>query len=88
MARVAPRAECDLATGQVRQVSARGSAEVVAFEPERARRKLVRYLGGDEDTWDARFRVDYLHEPEQATRLVRMVPDRMSASDFSFSPGS
>src|SRR5699024_5006585 len=35
--------ECDLATGEVRQVTARGQAEVMAFVPDRARRKLVRY---------------------------------------------
>jgi nitroimidazol reductase NimA-like FMN-containing flavoprotein (pyridoxamine 5'-phosphate oxidase superfamily) len=80
--------DCDLVTGEVRQVAAHGEAEVVAFDPERARRKLVRYLGPDEASWDARFHIDYLSEQAQATRLVRLFPARMAAHDLSFSPSS
>lgn len=37
--------ECNLATGLVRQVIARGRAEVLPFDVPRGRRKLTRYLG-------------------------------------------
>ncbi len=80
--------DCDLATGEVRQVTARGDAEVVPFEPELARRKLARYLGEDEAAWDARFRVERLSEPEHATRLIRLVPEHMAAQDPSFIPSA
>jgi len=76
---------CDLRTGEVRQVTARGDAVVVHFDPERARRKLVRYLGPNEDNWDPRFSVRYLSDPDQATRLVRLAPTQLTATDLSFS---
>jgi nitroimidazol reductase NimA-like FMN-containing flavoprotein (pyridoxamine 5'-phosphate oxidase superfamily) len=76
---------CDLRTGEVRQVSARGDGAVVPFDPERARRKLARYLGPDESRWDVRFSVRYLTEPDQKTRLVRLAPQRLTARDLSFS---
>ena len=47
---------CDLATGLVRQVIARGAAEILPFDVARGRRKLTRYLGADESKWDSRFR--------------------------------
>lgn len=79
--------ECDLATGEVRQVIARGSAEVVPFDVERGRRKLGRYLGEDEAHWDERF-VRYLHgDPqEDGTVWVRLRPDRLTAQDLSYVP--
>lgn len=40
--------ECNLATGLVRQVIARGRAEVLPFDVPRGRRKLTRYLGADQ----------------------------------------
>jgi len=76
---------CDLGTGEVRQVTARGDGVVVSFDPERARRKLVRYLGPREDDWDPRFSVRHLSASEQATRLVRLAPTRLTATDLSFS---
>lgn len=79
---------CDLDNGEVRQVAARGTAEVVAFDPDRARRKLIRYLGPDETRWDDRFRLDYLTEPDAETRLVHLVPERLSSRDLSYSTGS
>lgn len=69
---------CDLATLTVLQVSARGKAEVVAFDEARAKRKLVRYLGDDEETWPIDFR-EFGHD----TRFVRFVPDRLTATDLS-----
>lgn len=76
---------CDLTTGEVRQVTARGDGEVVPFDPERARRKLVRYLGPDEARWDSRFSGRYLSDPDQGTRLVRLVPSQLTAKDLSYS---
>jgi nitroimidazol reductase NimA-like FMN-containing flavoprotein (pyridoxamine 5'-phosphate oxidase superfamily) len=76
---------CDLATGEVLQVVMRGRAEVVAFDADRARRKLRRYLGPDEATWDPRFAVSTLVEEDDAA-LVRLVPDRLVTRDLSFVP--
>ncbi len=78
--------ECDLATGLVRQVIARGRAELVAFDVPRGRRKLVRYPGADEALWDARF-VHYLHDgpSERGTMWLRLVPDSLTAKDLSYS---
>ncbi|MFF9803950.1 hypothetical protein ACF1G5_02270 [Streptomyces coeruleorubidus] len=53
--------ECDPATGLVRQVIARGRAELPPFDVERGRRKLVRCPGADEERWDERF-VHYLYD--------------------------
>ena len=77
---------CDLDSGTVRQVSARGNAELLAFDPDRARRKLVRYLGPDESTWDARFQIEAL-ATDPSTRLVRLRPQRLIARDLSFRRG-
>lgn len=76
---------CDLSTGEVRQVTARGKAVVVAFDPERARRKLARYLGPNEQGWDERFG-PYLSDPDAQLGLVQLVPDRLTARDLSFTP--
>lgn len=74
---------CDLVTGEVLQVIARGRAEVVPLDAGRARRKLARYLGPDEGTWDARF-TGTLDDP--SSRLVRLRPRSMRARDLSFAP--
>ncbi|TPQ19306.1 pyridoxamine 5'-phosphate oxidase family protein [Streptomyces sporangiiformans] len=81
--------ECDLATGRVRQVIARGRAELVPFDVARGRRKLVRYLGADESLWDARF-VHYLHDDpgERGTMWLRLVPTSLTAQDLSYSVAS
>ncbi|WP_308377862.1 pyridoxamine 5'-phosphate oxidase family protein [Streptomyces sp. ISL-98] len=81
--------ECDVATGAVRQVTARGRAELVPFDVPRGRRKLVRYLGMDESQWDKRF-LDYLHEdPEQrGTTWLRLTPSSLNAQDLSYSVAS
>jgi nitroimidazol reductase NimA-like FMN-containing flavoprotein (pyridoxamine 5'-phosphate oxidase superfamily) len=76
---------CDLRSGEVLQVVARGAAEVVAFDPDRARRKLSRYLGPDESTWDPeRFLVGTFDDP--SARLVRLAPRRLRARDLSYAP--
>ncbi|MEU0384614.1 pyridoxamine 5'-phosphate oxidase family protein [Streptomyces chartreusis] len=77
--------ECDLATGLVRQVIARGRAELVPFCVERGRRKLVRYLGADEERWDERF-VHYLYDDpaRRGTVLLRLEPVSLVAHDLSY----
>ena len=77
--------ECDLVTGTVRQVIARGQAELVPFDVPRGRRKLARYLGPDESRWDQRFR-RYLHDDPAArgTVWLRLRPARLTATDLSY----
>lgn len=76
---------CDLMTGETRQVSARGAAELVPFDVDRTCRKLRRYLGPDQHTWDPRFGT-YLTAGD--ARLVRLAPDRLVAHDLSFRPSA
>ncbi|MGW0736911.1 pyridoxamine 5'-phosphate oxidase family protein [Streptomyces sp. NPDC002851] len=77
--------ECDLGAGLVRQVTARGRAELLPFDAERGWRKLSRYLGTDESRWDPRF-VRYLRaDPEElGTRWLRLVPEALNAKDLSY----
>lgn len=75
---------CDLYTGEVVQLRARGLAEVVAYDRGRAYRKLSRYLGPDPATWDPRFALADLGSAE--SRFVRLHPDRLVAVDLSFQP--
>ncbi len=82
---------CDTGTGLVRQVTARGRAELLPFDVPRGRRKLVRYLGPDETSWDPRF-VHYLHDDpaERGTAWLRLAPASLTALDLSYSaaPGA
>jgi nitroimidazol reductase NimA-like FMN-containing flavoprotein (pyridoxamine 5'-phosphate oxidase superfamily) len=73
---------CDLTTGEVLQVTAQGTAEVVPFDPDRARRKLTRYLGADEAVWDERLRAGTFEDP--SVRFVRLAPRTLRARDLSF----
>jgi hypothetical protein len=73
---------CELDSGLVRQVVASGDAELRPFDVARGRRKLVRYLGADEERWDSRFRA-YLHG-EPGTIWVRLRPSRLVAKDLSY----
>ncbi|MCF1593691.1 pyridoxamine 5'-phosphate oxidase family protein [Streptomyces muensis] len=77
--------ECDPATGLVRQVIARGRAELVSFDVPRGRRKLARYLGADEARWDARF-VRYLYDDpaERGTVWLRLEPVSLNVQDLSY----
>jgi nitroimidazol reductase NimA-like FMN-containing flavoprotein (pyridoxamine 5'-phosphate oxidase superfamily) len=75
---------CELESGQVRVVQARGPADVVPLDKGRAIRKLSRYLGPDEERWDPRFPNALYEDP--TTRLVRMAPRRIRAWDRSFRP--
>lgn len=76
---------CDVLTGRVQQIIARGTAELTAFDSGRGRRMLVRYLGNDEDSWDPRFRA-YLHDnpSQRGTLWMRMRPDSLTATDLSY----
>jgi hypothetical protein len=78
--------ECDLATGVVRQVIARGRGELVPFDVPRGRRKLVRYLGADEHRWDERFR-RYLYDDPQSrgTVWLRVSAASLIVQDLSYS---
>lgn len=70
--------ECDLRTGRTRQVIARGSGTVVGGGTDRARRKLTRYLGPDETSWDPRFR------PGPDLLWARLTPTTLRVADLSF----
>ncbi|MEU9566624.1 pyridoxamine 5'-phosphate oxidase family protein [Streptomyces sp. NPDC048161] len=77
---------CDVGTGLVRQVIARGQAEILPFDVPRGRRKLNRYLGADDAKWDNRFRHYLLDDPaEQGTAWLRLRPDSLVAKDLSYS---
>jgi nitroimidazol reductase NimA-like FMN-containing flavoprotein (pyridoxamine 5'-phosphate oxidase superfamily) len=73
---------CDLATGRVLQVIASGEAKIVPFDPDRACRKLVRYLGPDKELWDEGFTSGTFGDP--STRFVRLAPTAIRARDLSF----
>jgi nitroimidazol reductase NimA-like FMN-containing flavoprotein (pyridoxamine 5'-phosphate oxidase superfamily) len=77
--------ECDLTTGTIRQVIARGRAELLPFDISRGRRKLARYLGADETAWDERFR-RYLHDDpaSKGTTWLRLQPVFLVARDLSY----
>jgi hypothetical protein len=76
---------CDLQTGTVRQVIARGRGRVQELDIDRARRKLIRYLGSDESVWDPRFA---LHTDRAAwgNRLATLSPTRLDMADLSYRP--
>jgi nitroimidazol reductase NimA-like FMN-containing flavoprotein (pyridoxamine 5'-phosphate oxidase superfamily) len=77
--------DCDLASGSVRQVVARGRAEVLAFDVQRGRRKLERYLGPDEVQWDPRFRHYLQDEPAESGAVwIRLHPTSLKALDLSY----
>ena len=76
---------CDPAIGLVRQVIARGRAELLPFDVPRGTRMLSRYLGPDETRWDTRFR-RYLHDDpaERGTVWLRLSPTSLTATDLSY----
>lgn len=74
---------CDLETGEVLQVVAKGKVEVRDFDLERARRWGSRYLGPDERAW-GRFREGVFDDP--STRFLRLAPASLRAKDLSYSP--
>jgi nitroimidazol reductase NimA-like FMN-containing flavoprotein (pyridoxamine 5'-phosphate oxidase superfamily) len=74
---------CDLATGEVLQVTVHGHAEVVPWQREIAVRKLSKYLGADQSRWpDERFRQPI---EDGSSRLIRLKPDHPPVlRDLSF----
>lgn len=74
---------CELESGTLLQVTARGRAEVLAFDAERARRWGSRYLGPDERSW-GRFARGVFEDP--TTRFVRLAPVTLRARDLSYAP--
>lgn len=76
---------CDLETGEVLQVVAKGMVDVLDFDLERARRWGTRYLGLDERAW-GRFRAAVFGDP--STRFLRLAPASLRAKDLSYSPAS
>ncbi len=71
--------------GEVIQLIATGNAEVRPFDPERARRKLTRYLGDDESKWDEeRFVRGTFDSP--STHFMRLRPERVVVKDLSYRP--
>jgi hypothetical protein len=73
--------ECNISTGEVIHVRARGQAQVIPVDLERAMRKFARYLGPDQSCWDPRF-VPSLELP--STRMCRFIPSSIDAADVSF----
>lgn len=73
--------ECDIHTGEVVHVRARGYGKIIKVDRARAMRKFARYLGSDESRWDSRF-VPSLGLP--STRMCRFEPSSLEAADVSF----
>jgi nitroimidazol reductase NimA-like FMN-containing flavoprotein (pyridoxamine 5'-phosphate oxidase superfamily) len=75
---------CDLSTGQILAVTARGQAVVHALDPQRAVRKLTKYLGPAAELWPGRFQ-DVLTDP--TARLVSLQPAHdLVLRDLSYDP--
>jgi nitroimidazol reductase NimA-like FMN-containing flavoprotein (pyridoxamine 5'-phosphate oxidase superfamily) len=79
----------DVATGEVKGVTATGEAEIVPFDAARARRKLARYLGTDDTLWDPRFRSSWdmrarTGSDEDPNGLGCLIPRTLRAADSSF----
>ena len=72
---------CDLDSGEVLQVTARGTAEVHPFDADRVRRWGTRYLGPDERHWRP-FQSSVFDDP--STRFVGLKPAALRARDLSY----
>jgi nitroimidazol reductase NimA-like FMN-containing flavoprotein (pyridoxamine 5'-phosphate oxidase superfamily) len=72
----------NLETGDIIQVHATGSGEIIDFDADRERRLLTRYLGPNRELWDERFR-----GTDPTVRFVRLRPDEIRIRDLSYSPG-
>jgi hypothetical protein len=70
----------------VHHVGFRGQATVEPFGADRARRLLQRYLGDDENGWDARFRRTLEGRDQEV--LIRFVPETAVARDVSYVVGN
>jgi hypothetical protein len=75
---------CDLETPEIRKVSAWGTGEVVGYDVERARRKLARYLGPDEERWRERWGEGWdAGDVSGDPAFVRLVPHRLVVRDLT-----
>jgi nitroimidazol reductase NimA-like FMN-containing flavoprotein (pyridoxamine 5'-phosphate oxidase superfamily) len=68
--------------GLVHHVGMRGRARIVPFDKERAKRLLDRYLGKQEDQWDAQRFIEPLDDPDNV--FIRFEPETVVARDQSF----
>lgn len=73
----------DLGSGEVIQVIAIGRADVQPYDAERARRKLIRYLGDDLREYGERFDPKSMSDD---TVFIRISPTSMRAKDLSIHP--
>ena len=71
-------------SGLVHHIGMRGRARVLPFDKERARRLLHRYLGTQEDEWDARRFIEPLDIPDNV--FIRFEPETVVARDQSYQP--
>lgn len=79
----------DVATGEVKIVTARGIAEVVEWDAERAMRKFTKYLGPNPAAWDPRFLSSWNEDFRTGARedpdgFGKLVPRTLVARDKSF----
>jgi nitroimidazol reductase NimA-like FMN-containing flavoprotein (pyridoxamine 5'-phosphate oxidase superfamily) len=77
---------CDTAGGEILQVIAHGKVDLRAWDIERGRRLLVRYLGEDEPNWPQNYRAYLADTPIEGLTWVRLAADKIITSDFSFTP--
>jgi nitroimidazol reductase NimA-like FMN-containing flavoprotein (pyridoxamine 5'-phosphate oxidase superfamily) len=83
---------CDTTTGRIQSVTVRGAVEVEpgAFDIDRCRRLLVRYLGEDEAAWPTTpdDYPGYLVEPPmEGLSWLRLRPRTWTVLDRSFAAG-
>jgi hypothetical protein len=76
---------CDLESGEVLQVRARGRAELQPFDRERAQAWGERYMGPDRARW-GRFQLEVFEDP--SSRFALLEPTWLWARDLSWDPGS
>ena len=72
------------ASGRCHHVGMRGTAEVLAFDPEVARTIFRRYFGPDESDWDGRFADVF--DGSAKLELVKFTPDTVVVRDQSYHP--
>ncbi|HXW33589.1 MAG TPA: pyridoxamine 5'-phosphate oxidase family protein [Acidimicrobiales bacterium] len=75
---------CNLYTGETKQISARGEAELLPWDQQRAWRLLRRYLGDDANGWDDRFRAYMRGGP--GCVWIRLEAQEPRLNDLSFVP--
>lgn len=73
--------DCNLSTGLVQHVGFRGQAAVQPHDAVKAKRLLSRYLGNEQEQWDARF-IRVLGDTDFI--FVRFVPETAVVRDQSY----